>query len=151
MKKSPIEAILGFAVVAFTIFFLAFAAFKIDVGKIDGYPVNAKFSKVGGLEMGADVVINGIKVGSVVDVYLDDEYSANVKMMIKHNISLPVDTIAVIADAGLMGAKYIRLDPGMDKQRVQKNGGGIVKTKDYRSFEDNVSEFIFLSVKDDQK
>ena len=121
MKKSPIEAILGFAVVAFTIFFLAFAAFKIDVGKIDGYPVNAKFSKVGGLELGADIVINGIKIGSVVDVYLDDEYSANVKMMIKQNISLPVDSVAVIADAGLMGSKYIRLEPGMDKQKIQKN------------------------------
>ena len=151
MKKSPIEAILGFAVVAFTIFFLAFAAFKIDVGKIDGYPVNAKFSKVGGLELGADVVINGIKVGSVVDVYLDDEYWANVKLMIKHNIALPVDTVAVIADAGLMGAKYIRLEPGMDKQKIQKNGAGTLKTKDYRSFEDNVSEFIFLSVKDTQE
>ena len=88
MKKSPIEAILGFAVVAFTVFFLAFAAFKIDVGKIDGYPVNAKFAKVGGLELGADVVINGIKVGSVVDVYLDDEgisYSFSIPCSVRNS------------------------------------------------------------------
>ncbi len=150
MKKNPVEAILGFLVLTFAIVFLFFASSRVDVQKIAGYPVFASFQKAGGLEMGADVRINGIKVGSVTKIELNTEtFMAQVEMNIKEEIKLPVDTTAVIADAGLMGDKYIRLDAGKAVDKI-KRGGSIQKTKDYKSLEDSVSEFIFLSTKDDK-
>ena len=99
--------------------------------------------------MGADVRINGIKVGSVVKIELDkNTYQALIEMMIKDDVRLPIDTTAVIADSGIMGDKYIRLEPGKSLEKLQSNFR-MMKTKPYKSLEDNVREFIFLSTQDD--
>lgn len=151
MKRNPVEAVLGFLVLIFAGVFLTFALSRVDVQKMEGYPLFASFRKVGGLEMGADVRIGGIKVGSVTAIELDPQtYLASVQMTIKENILLPIDTAAAIADAGVMGDKYIRLDIGKEKQMLSKNDS-FQKVKDYRSLEENVSEFIFLSTQDDKK
>lgn len=151
MKKNPIEAVLGFAVLIFAGLFLFFAAGHIDVRPVDGYKLRASFTKVGGLEMGADIRINGIKVGSVTKIELMPEtYMAEVELTIKNDVRLPKDTTASIVDAGIMGDKYVRLDVGKDTQKVLPNGR-LNNTKPYRSLEDNVREFIFLSTKDDAK
>ena len=147
MKKNPIETILGFCVLIFTGIFFFLAASRIDTKKIDGYAVSANFLKIGGLEVGSDVRISGIKVGSVLSTVLNkNDYTADVYLNIDSSIKLPIDTVAKIADVGIMGDKYIRLEPGKS-QAVLQNNDKIQKTENYKSLEDNVSEFIFLSVK----
>ena len=151
MKKNPVEALLGFFVLIFCGFFLVFSANKIDLKKIEGYQLRASFAQIGGLEMGADVRVNGIKVVSVTKITLDPEtFMVNLEMNIQNNVLLPIDTTITIADSGLMGNKYVRLNPGQQKQRISRNGT-ITRVKEYRSLEDNVSEFIFLSTKEDKK
>ena len=147
MKKNPVETILGFCVLIFAGVFLFFASSRVDTKKIDGYTVSAGFAKIGGLEVGSDVRISGIKVGSVLETKLDKEdYSAEVILNIDSTINLPIDTVAAIADVGIMGDKYVRLEPGKS-QAVLHPGDRIRQTRNYKSLEDNVSEFIFLSVK----
>ena len=147
MKKNPVETILGFIVLIFAGVFLFTAASRVDTKKIDGYTVTANFLKVGGLEAGSDVRISGIKVGSVLATKLNkDNYTADVILNIDSSIKLPIDTVAAIADVGIMGDKYVRLDPGKS-QAILKDGGQLTQTKNYKSLEDNVSEFIFLSMK----
>ena len=110
-----------------------------------------KVTKIGGLEMGADVRINGIKVGSVTKIDLDPEtYMAMLELTIKDSIHLPKDTKAAVVDSGIMGDKYIRLEPGKDAQKL-KPYDYLKNTVPYKSLEDNVREFIFLSTKDDVK
>ncbi|MBO7244170.1 MAG: MCE family protein [Alphaproteobacteria bacterium] len=145
MKKNPVETILGFCVLIFTGLFLFFAGSRVDTKAVDGYKLKANFLKIGGLEVGADVRIAGIKVGSVLSTTLNPEdYTADVLMSIDHSVSLPEDTIAAVSDVGVMGGKYISLTPGKSKQLL-KDYGKISQTKDYKSLEDSVSEFIFLS------
>jgi len=147
MKKNPVETILGFIVLIFAGVFLFTAASRVDTKKIDGYTVTANFLKVGGLEAGSDVRISGIKVGSVLSTKLNkDNYTADVLLNIDSSIKLPIDTVAAIADVGIMGDKYVRLEPGKSGA-VLKDGGQLTQTKNYKSLEDNVSEFIFLSMK----
>ena len=147
MKKNPVETILGFIVLIFAGVFLFTAASRVDTKKIDGYTVTANFLKVGGLEAGSDVRISGIKVGSVLATKLNkDNYTADVILNIDSSINLPIDTVAAIADVGIMGDKYVRLEPGKS-QAILKDGGQLTQTKNYKSLEDNVSEFIFLSMK----
>ncbi len=145
MKKNPVETILGFCVLIFTGVFLFFAASRVDRKSIDGYHVTANFLKIGGLEVGSDVRIAGIKVGSVLSTKLNaDDYTADVVLSIDNTVKLPLDTEAAISDVGMMGGKYVSLTPGKSKALLTHNSQ-IQNTKNYKSLEDSVSEFIFLS------
>lgn len=147
MKKNPIETILGFLVLIFACLFLFFAFSRIDTKQIEGYTIVANFSKVGGLGAGADVRIAGLKIGSVLKTELNQEdYTVDVTLNIDSNVHLPIDTVAAIADSGIMGDKYVRLEPGK-AQAVLEAGAKMAQTKSYKSLEDSVSEFIFLSTK----
>ena len=75
-----------------------------------------------------------------------DDFTADVYLSIDSSICLPIDTEATIADVGIMGDKYVRLEPGR-AQAVLKENDRIMHTKNYKSLEDSVSEFIFLSTK----
>jgi len=145
MRKQVIESIMGAVVLLVAAYFLVFAYTTADVHQVQGYHLKANFLKVGGLKVGSDVRISGIKVGSVVDERLDqDTYQAALVLSIRPDVKLPVDTEASIAGQGLMGDKYVRLEPGNAKTYLEE-GGVLKKTKDYKSLEDTVGEFIFLA------
>ncbi|MEO5373865.1 MAG: outer membrane lipid asymmetry maintenance protein MlaD [Alphaproteobacteria bacterium] len=148
MGRNPVETIMGAVVVLTAAFFLAFAYSNSSVKPIQGYPVSAAFSRVGGLQTGSDVRISGIKIGTVTAQTLDPQtYQAVVRMNIAAQVALPRDTVASIASEGLLGGKYIKLEPGMSPERLSE-GGAISKTRDYKSLEETVSELIFLATQD---
>jgi len=145
MHRNLVEAIMGAVVLLVTGFFVVFVYDTAQVKAIEGYQVMAVFYKVGGLQTGSDVRVNGIKVGSVISEELDPEtYNAVVKMSIRSDVKLPMDTVAAIGSEGILGGKYIRIDPGKEKTFIAP-GGQVEKTSDYRSLEDQVGEIIFLA------
>lgn len=144
MNKKPVETIMGLVVLVVAAFFLFFAYKVSDLQVVKGYDVHAKFLKVGGLNVGSDVRINGIKVGSVVALSLDkDDFIANVTMSILPNVQLPKDSVAAIVGDGLMGDKFIKIEPGKSQDMLQ-NGDSLAKTKDFKTLEDMVGEIIFM-------
>lgn len=150
MKKRPVETIMGIVVLAIAAFFVFFAYKVSDLQVVKGYELSAKFLKVGGLNTGADVMINGIKVGTVIGQKLDNEnFDAVVKLSIAPDIKLPKDSTAVIASNGLMGNKFIKIEPGASKEILQ-NGDEIENTKDFKTIEDLVGEVIFMVTGDDK-
>ena len=95
LKKNAVETILGAVVLLMAGTFISFAMNMVDIGEVDGYEVSAAFLKVGGLTDGSDVRLNGVKIGTVSDLTLDYEtYDAVVKMSIRSDIKLPVDSVA---------------------------------------------------------
>ena len=144
MKKSPIVTVLGILVILVAVFFVHFAANKIDARPQQGYELTAVFTRSGGLESGNDIRISGIKVGSVVGLDLTPDYTAEVTMNIREGVRLPADTTAVVTTDGLMGGTFVQLEPGKSKE-ILKSGDRIAKTKDFRSLEDMVGEVIFLA------
>ncbi len=150
MRRNAIETVMGAVVLLVAGVFVFFAYDMAQVKAVEGYEVTALFYKIGGLNEGSDVRISGIKVGTVIDHNLDPEsYDARVRMTITREVKLPVDTVASIASEGLLGGKYVRLEPGIDKSFI-KDGGTITKTKDFRSLEDQVGEIIFLATGGDE-
>lgn len=148
MSRNPVETVLGALVLAVAGFFLFFAYNTADLKKVKGYDVTANFAKVGGLNVGADVRINGIKVGTVLSQNLDPQtYNAVVKLSISLDIKLPQDTEASISSEGLLGGKFVKLDPGHSSDIVPP-GGSLTKTRDFKSLEDLVGEIIFLATED---
>ncbi|SUS08498.1 Outer membrane lipid asymmetry maintenance protein MlaD (fragment) [uncultured Defluviicoccus sp.] len=89
--------------------------------------------------------ISGIKVGVVTARSLDPvSFNATIKMTIAETIKLPEDTVAVISSEGLVGEKYVRLEPGRSTTLIPANGK-IRETRNFRSLEDQVGEIIFLA------
>lgn len=150
MKRNPIETVLGGVVLVIAAMFMAFAYSTADIGAVAGYPVEAKFLKVGGLETGSDVRISGIRVGTVTGQKLDPTtYDALVTFTIASEVTLPTDTEAAIVSDGLLGGKYVNLIPGRATEKIAA-GGKLTKTRDFQALEDLVGEIIFLATNKDE-
>ena len=144
MNKKPVETIMGIVVIFVAAFFLYFAYQVSDLQVVKGYDINARFLKVGGLNVGSDVRINGIKVGTVIAQNLDPEdYVADVKLSISSNIQLPKDSVVSVVSDGLVVNKFIKIEPGKSKEFLQ-NGDTVANTKDFKTLEDMVGEIIFM-------
>jgi phospholipid/cholesterol/gamma-HCH transport system substrate-binding protein len=145
MGRNAIETVLGAVVLVVAGMFVFFAYNTAQVKAVTGYEINASFYKIGGLTVGSDVRINGIKVGTVTSRYLDmDTYDAIVTMSVSPEVKLPVDTVAGIGSEGILGGHYVRLQPGNETAYLA-SGEAIAKTQDFRSLEDQVGEIIFLA------
>jgi phospholipid/cholesterol/gamma-HCH transport system substrate-binding protein len=72
----------------------------------------ALFSEAGGIESGNNVLVSGVKVGTVSDVSLDDDGAALVSFRIRGNIRLGSETTAHIRTGSLLGARVLTLEPG---------------------------------------
>jgi phospholipid/cholesterol/gamma-HCH transport system substrate-binding protein len=105
--------LLGFAALAFLTTQLPGSKLAV-VGKSGGYAVTARFDNVGDIKAGAPVAMGGVKIGRVSKVAYDStDYKAVVSMTIDSQYNrIPDDTWAGIETAGLLGAKYVGLDPG---------------------------------------
>ena len=151
MKKKPIETIMGLVVLSVAVLFLFFALRVSDLNVVKGYPLHAKFMKVGGLSTGSDVRINGIKVGTVTGQTLNnDDYTVDVKFSISSDVKLPKDSTVAIVSDGLMGNKFVKIEPGKAKEYLQE-GDAFAKTKDFKTLEDMVGEIIFMVTDSGQK
>ena len=143
MSRNAIETIMGGVVLVVAAIFLIFAYSSADIAAVKGYEVTAKFDRVDGVRQGTDVRMSGIKVGTVIGEKLEPEtYFAVLKLSIDPNVKLPSDSSAKIVTDGLLGSKYIALDPGAEEKIIQ-NGGEITHTQSAINIEDLVSRYIF--------
>ncbi len=145
MGRTFVETIMGAVVLAVAGIFLAFALSQSDLGVVKGYTLSASFASVGGLSTGSDVRINGIKVGTVTSQTIDQNtYNAVVKFTVNPSIHLPKDTSASIASDGLLGSKFLKLEPGHSQDKIAE-GGIIENAKNFEALEDQVGKIIFLA------
>lgn len=143
MKQNIIETILGAVVILVAGFFLVFAYQTADLNSVDGYTVYAEFDNSDGLLVGTDVRISGVNIGSISAISLNkDNYRAKATLSIDHTVSLPYDTAAVIASEGLLGGKYLSLEPGADEEMLDE-GDTIEFTQTTPSLEKLIGQAIF--------
>ena len=151
MHKKPIETIMGLVVLLIAVLFLVFAYRVSDLQVVKGYKLTANFMKVGGLTIGSDVRINGIKVGTVTAQNLNSEdYTVKVDFSISSDVKLPQDSVVAIVSDGLMGDKFVKITPGKSEKLLQ-NGDRFTKTKDFKTLEDMVGEIIFMVTGDNNE
>jgi len=143
MANNAIETVMGAVVLAVAGGFLYFAYDNSNVKTIDGYTVKADFANIGGISVGSDVMIGGIKVGVVENLELDAKsYNAVAVMRVKDDVKLPKDTSASVQSAGLLGDKFINLQPGGDETNLAE-GGVIHFTESSVSIEELIGKFVF--------
>ena len=146
MKQNYIESILGGVIllVAF-LFFMEFVQVNTDKNSKDSYTLNAKFLKVGGIMIGNDVKLSGVKVGIVSNVVLDKDFFAHVTFKIYSDIKIPKNVSIEVSNDGILGNKYLSITPSGDLSKVLSEKEEIKKVEDYESIEDQVSKIIFLA------
>jgi len=131
---------------------ICIAYLTVKLGKMewldnDVYRVNAKFATVTGLKEGAMVEIAGVQVGKVETITLDPKNMvARVVMKIRNGVELDDETIAAVKTSGLIGDKYVRLQPGGGLNMLQ-DGGQITETQSAVDMEELVGKYAFGEVK----
>ncbi|MCS6876862.1 MAG: outer membrane lipid asymmetry maintenance protein MlaD [Geminicoccaceae bacterium] len=143
MQHNFVETILGAIVLALAIAFFGWAYGQSTAGDPGGYTLVARFERVDGLEVGADVKIAGIKVGRVLALAIDPEtFRAEVRFSVKAGLALPADSTAAIASASLLGGKYLAIVPG-GEDRTLKPGEEITFTQSAVNLEDLIGRYVF--------
>lgn len=142
--RSVIETVLGAVVLIVALVFLVSAYKSSDIQPMKGYPLSARFNSVDGLAAGNDVRLGGVKIGSVEELVVDPQtYAVVVKMTIGQDLKLPQDSFASITSDGLLGGKYVRIEPGQSSTTVEP-GGELKKTRDVVVLEQVLGRAIFL-------
>ena len=65
--------------------------------------------------------LNGIKVGIVKNLKLDDNYQAKVELLIRDEIKIPTDSSVSVTTDGLMGNKFIAISTGFSDEKLKPN------------------------------
>lgn len=74
--------------------------------------VTAVFDSVAGLDNKSAVRVAGVRVGKVSDIRLRPDGKAEVTMEIGRDVQLHSNATARVANLGLLGEKYVELEPG---------------------------------------
>ena len=152
MKTNVLEVVIGAVVIVAASFFLYFAYVTSGEKIKDGYTLIARFEDVSGLTEGADVKINGIKVGIVKKLMLDEDYSAKVELTIKNEYQIPDDSALSISTDGIMGNKFISISIGYSDKYYEPEAE-VDDTKSSLNLEKLVDKVItgFISKPSDNK
>ena len=147
MKSNHFESILGVLTLAVALAFLfRFLSINSNSSNDDFYQLNAKFLEVGGLIVGNDVKMSGVKIGVVNDVNLDEDYMANVSFQVIGSIQIPKDSLVSIKSDGILGNKYLSITPNSRESKDFANKDqNLENVEDFESIEDQVSKIIFLA------
>ncbi|MFQ5565037.1 MAG: outer membrane lipid asymmetry maintenance protein MlaD [Paracoccaceae bacterium] len=143
MASNAAETLIGAVVLTAAAGFLVYAANTADVGAGgSGYELVAKFRKAEGVDVGGDVRIAGIKVGSISSMTLDPKtYFATVTFVIDEEVTVPEDSLAKITSSSLLGDSYIAIDPGASDLMLE-SGEELIFTQSSVSVGDLIGKFI---------
>jgi phospholipid/cholesterol/gamma-HCH transport system substrate-binding protein len=145
MDRSPVrDFIVGLFVLAG---FGALAYLSISIGGFTwrgrgGLELSAAFDEIGGLTVRAPVVISGVRVGEVSRIALDSNYRALVEMDLDSSLKLPTDTSASIVTAGVLGNRYIELQPG-GEDTLLKSGDRVAFTESAVILERLIGQLVY--------
>lgn len=77
------------------------------------YPLTASFRSTEGVQVGTDVRMAGVKIGTVSEIDLDvATFRALTEISVRDDVQIPDDSAIVIASEGLLGGNYVEVSPG---------------------------------------
>ena len=133
-KKINFEFKIGLLILAVSIICVFYYTSKINFfNKIDTFQINSSFFDVGNISIGNDVKINGVKVGEVININLDQE---------NYMAKIPDDSLFKISNNGFIGSSFIEIQLGNSVDHL-KNNDYSNKNIDAVSLEEVINNFIF--------
>ncbi len=92
-----------------------------------GYDVTARFPNAAGISKGTDVMVAGVKVGTVTSVTLDGN-AVDAQLQVSHSVVLPHDTTAAVQVETLLGVVDVTLQPVSGWDHPLQSGAFITNT-----------------------
>lgn len=92
-----------------------------------GYDVTARFSDAAGIAKGTDVMVAGVKVGTVTSVKVEGN-AVDAVMSVSHSVQLPHDTTAAVEVETLLGVVDVTLNPVSGWSEPLQSGAYITNT-----------------------
>jgi phospholipid/cholesterol/gamma-HCH transport system substrate-binding protein len=125
---------------------VALGYLSINLGQVNwfggrGYDVYADFATVGGLKNGAAVEVAGVQIGRVESIRLKD-YQARVTMRIDPDVKLQSDAIVSIKTKGLIGERFVQVNPG-GSDKIVGPGGRLTEVEPPVDLEELISKYVF--------
>ncbi|MEJ1994065.1 MAG: outer membrane lipid asymmetry maintenance protein MlaD [Limibacillus sp.] len=143
MSRNILETILGGIVLLVAAGFVIFAFNTTSVRTSDGYRLTAAFDNAAGINVGSDVRLAGLKIGTVTESSIDAQsFMAQLELSIDDSIQLPEDSSARIVPDGLLGSNFVELEPGGSVVNLS-NGGAIQFTQGAVNLADLLGRFVF--------
>ena len=148
MKKYSKETVVGIFVVI-GLFCIGYMTVKLGNLGFFGdrtYSLFAKFNTVTGLREGNPVNMLGLQIGQVQKFTMDQENQVvQVEFKINKGIEIFDDAIASVKTEGLIGDKYVAIDPGGGGDLLA-SGDTITDTNSPTDIMDLVSKYAFGDV-----
>ena len=152
MKKYVMETTVGIFVVIglLCVGYLAVTLGRVSFFEADNYRLYANFTSVSGLRVGGSVNMFGLEVGRVDRLGIDQQsQQARVEMVIRKDVKIYEDAMAAIKTEGLIGDKYVGIDPGGAGEQL-KPGDTIIQTQPAVDVGDIISKYAFGDVKKEE-
>ena len=133
-----------YGVMAFIILLNLVLTEKNRVGKdVNNY--FATFNKIDGVSVGTDVVISGIKVGEVKEIFIKDNYP-QISINVNKNIEISDDSSVSIQTDGLFGKKFLLIEIGGNNVYL-KDGERFSFSEDSIVIEELLGKIILIGEK----
>ena len=133
-----------YGVIAFIILLNLVLTEKNRVGKdVNNY--FATFNKIDGVSVGTDVVISGIKVGEVKEIFIKNNYP-QISITVNKNIEISDDSSVSIQTDGLFGKKFLLIEIGGNNVSL-KNGEKFSFSEDSIVIEELLGKIILIGEK----
>ena len=144
MNKINTEFVLGLLILIISIISIFYYSSKINLlNKTETFQINSSFFNIGNMNIGNDVKINGVKVGEVLNIKLDQEtYMAIITSSVDKSIQIPDDSVFKISNNGFIGSSYLEIQLGSSEELL-KNNDHSVNNIDAVSLEEIINNFIF--------
>lgn len=142
LSKQTSHTLLGGAVMLIGIVALVLSQGAALTKGGDGYELTARYGSIAGVGLGTKVLLTGIQVGEVVRrKYEPGQQRAVIVMNMRGDVEIPLDTVAMIVSDGLMGNKYIKLQPGGEVD-MMRDGDEFEYVQDSIIFEEILEKVI---------
>ena len=133
-----------YGIIAFIILLnLVLTEKNVAGGDVNNY--FATFNKIDGVSVGTDVVISGIKVGEVKEIFIKDNYP-QISINVNKNIEISDDSSVSIQTDGLFGKKFLLIEIGGNDVYL-KNGEKFSFSEDSIVIEDLLGKIILIGEK----
>ena len=153
MKKYHHETVAGLFVL---IGLICVGYLTVKLGNVrlwgsDSYSLYARFNSVSGLRIGNSIEMLGLEIGEIAGFTMDQEKLVVVtELRIKKPIKVYDDAIASIKTAGLIGDKYVSIDPG-GAGELLKPGGMITQTESPPDLSELIGKYAFGDIEKGSK
>jgi len=142
MKKQTLHMFVGAAVLVVAAFVFVISHQGGPREATSGYPIVGRFASIDGIGVGTKVLLTGIEIGQVSSYSYDLEgQRAIVTFIVQDYIKIPLDSVALIVSDGLLGAKYVKIQPGGELEMMQ-SGDEFEYVQDAIAFEEILEKVI---------